>query len=713
MHKVTNTPLRREILLDGLWELSQSETADQHGLWQFTVPVPGLVDLAQPALPEVGVVSELRSFFWYRTHFATPHEPAPLARLKIWKVQFGHSVVLNGTEVGGGSCNFTSACYDVTNELAPAGGENELLIRIGADPTQLPRSVVYGHDFEKLRYIPGIYDSVSLILSGRPAIWSIQVAPNLASESIQLAVECEHVDTEPVRCSYTLTSPDGKILAGEVEQGAGVRPATIPIPRPQPWSPEEPALYRIDISTVGDTACARFGMRDFSFDPVRGQAILNGSTYFLRGTNICFHRFLEDSSREALPWDQTWVRRLFELMKELHWNSFRFCLGFPPEFWYEIADETGFLIQDEYPIWYGPRPELFPKELSADVLANEYRGWMRDRWNHPSVVIWDAQNETVTEKTGAAIRAVRSLDLSDRPWDNGYGAPGRLSDPIEVHPYILQNYMSKPPGDQGPLYDYLTRRRIPDNGPNEFSPRRDGEPYTHPIVNNENVFFWLNRDGTPTGLTRSIYENVGDHTNLTTEDLHAYYYQRIISYWRVHRTSAAVHEFAFLGYSRPGDSDFTSDNFRDVASLALRSTYVSAVRAAFHPIGLMIDRWESFFVPDAEIVVPIRMINDRANAWMGAVVVELAGETGPLPLAEEAVSIAPFGTYAFEVQMRLPGDSGDYLLTAGFADNGESIMHEHRFSIDPLPRLAEPVSGSPSDQYVHSVGGVTKPGDGA
>ena len=42
----------------------------------------------------------------------------------------------------------------------------------------------------------------------------------------------------------------------------------------------------------------------------------------------------------------------------MHWNSIRYCIGFPPELWYDIADEEGFLIQDEFPIWtLGEDPE--------------------------------------------------------------------------------------------------------------------------------------------------------------------------------------------------------------------------------------------------------------------------------------------------------------------------------------------------------------------
>ena len=82
----------------------------------------------------------------------------------------------------------------------------------------------------------------------------------------------------------------------------------------------------------------------------------------------------------------------------MHWNSIRYCIGFPPEFWYDIADEEGFLIQDEFPIWLlGQRRPRIPRPRRS---FPQYTEWMRERWNHPCVVIWDAQNESRTDGDG-------------------------------------------------------------------------------------------------------------------------------------------------------------------------------------------------------------------------------------------------------------------------------------------------------------------------
>ena len=187
----------------------------------------------------------------------------------------------------------------------------------------------------------------------------------------------------------------------------------IPIAKCRLWSPEDPFLYNLSVSTAGDAASTRFGMRTFRCDPRAKRVVLNDKMYFMRGSNVCIYRFFEDAARGDLPWRPDWVRRLHQQFRRMNWNSLRYCIGFPPEFWYDIADEEGFLIQDEFPIWTGDgAPE---KPLAAKIIP-QYTEWMRERWNHPCVVIWDGQNESFTNETGKAICAVRGLDKSQRPW---------------------------------------------------------------------------------------------------------------------------------------------------------------------------------------------------------------------------------------------------------------------------------------------------------
>ena len=72
-------------------------------------------------------------------------------------------------------------------------------------------------------------------------------------------------------------------------------------------------------------------------------------------------------------------------------------------------------------------------------MIRQYKDWMRDNWNHPSVAVWDANNETKDDMFGdKIIPAVRALDLSNRPWENSYNPPAGPNDPVEDHPYLMQ-----------------------------------------------------------------------------------------------------------------------------------------------------------------------------------------------------------------------------------------------------------------------------------
>ena len=46
---------------------------------------------------------------------------------------------------------------------------------------------------------------------------------------------------------------------------------------------------------------------------------------------------LGDAEAGTLPWAPDWVRELLTTYpRELHWNTFRICVGRAPELWYDI-----------------------------------------------------------------------------------------------------------------------------------------------------------------------------------------------------------------------------------------------------------------------------------------------------------------------------------------------------------------------------------------
>ena len=245
----------------------------------------------------------------------------------------------------------------------------------------------------------------------------------------------------------------------------------IPITDCRLWSPEDPFLYKLEVDS-GERPYQRPGSGCASSGsiPRSGRAMLNGRPYFMRGQQHHALPLLRGRRMQGpVPGTRTGCAALHQRVKEMHWNCLRYCIGFPPEKWYDIADELGILIQDEFPLWHGGNGwSTWPPALKRDELAREYAEWMRERWNHPCVVVWDASNETSSPETAPAVAKVRGLDLSSRPWDNSYMPPQEPGDSFESHPYHFQN-------PQFRFSDLATADPVPQGNPNRQRrpPRRD------------------------------------------------------------------------------------------------------------------------------------------------------------------------------------------------------------------------------------------------
>jgi beta-galactosidase len=343
---------------------------------------------------------------------------------------------------------------------------------------------------------------------------------------------------------------------------------TIDVKELRLWSPSNPNLYVLETRIGEDMLSTRFGMRDFRFDTRTKQAYLNGKPYYLRGSNITLHRFFDDDQCGDKPWDKEWVRKLLvEWPKEFNWNSFRFCIGPVPDFWLDIADEAGLIIQNEFFIW--PYHQYWDTvEIKKQVVE-----WMEDNWNHPSVAWWDICNETDTEALRSIIRQVRHLDLSDRAWDNGYGLPVGEHDPVEDHHYNISW-----DGWKFNEYDQKVAAKTT-NSPH---------PTAHAPVLNEYGWLWLTRNGDPTLLTKRVYDSIAEgYSNEERIELAAYLLGMETEYFRAHRNYAGVLHFTFL--TGNFKNVITGDLFSDIGSLAIHEPYLEYLTEAFKPLGVYLN----------------------------------------------------------------------------------------------------------------------------
>ena len=151
------------------------------------------------------------------------------------------------------------------------------------------------------------------------------------------------------------------------------------------WSPDNPKLYPVRVSTDTDSVGDRIGFRSIE---TRGTDILlNGKPIFLRG--ICIHE--ESPLRGGRAFSDDDARMLLTWAKELGSNFVRLAHYPHNEHMTRLADEMGIMVWSEIPVYWTvlwDNPETFVNarnQLGENIT--------RDK-NKASVILWSVANET-------------------------------------------------------------------------------------------------------------------------------------------------------------------------------------------------------------------------------------------------------------------------------------------------------------------------------
>ena len=341
---------------------------------------------------------------WFKRSFqAVPMEDYRTL-LYFGAVNYDSRVWVNGKEAGHHIGGFTPFNYDITDLLKE--GENIVIVKVDNKrhaedvPTQIFDWWNYGGITRDVRLVkvPAVYlEDYSLELSrkeeGKRKEMTFSAKLNKA--------EAGH--------SVTLSIPELKIKKTFTTDATGhVQCSMFNVQSKalQLWSPENPKLYRVDISLDTSTFSDEIGFR--TIETRDKQILLNGKPIFLKGISI--HNEKPNGGGRANSVED--ARTLLSWAKELGCNFVRLAHYPHHEEMVREAEKMGILVWSEIPVywtiaWKNPKTYENAQNQLRDMILRDH--------NRANVIIWSIANETPHSKErdtflGNLAKYARSLD---------------------------------------------------------------------------------------------------------------------------------------------------------------------------------------------------------------------------------------------------------------------------------------------------------------
>ena len=339
---------------------------------------------------------------WYRRLFT----PEKIREGKRYFLYFGaanyESVVgLNGEILGSHKGGYTPFNFEVTGKLAD--GRNSLVVLV--DNTRR-REDVPTVNFDWWNY-GGITRSVYLVETPETFIrdYRIGLAPGSRTRIEGWAQLDGSQAAQKVTVSIPALGAEIEVVADATGFAAFSFDADLEL-----WTPENPVLYPVILSSETDEVRDRIGFRTIE---TRGsQVLLNGAPVLLRGVSI--H---EESPRDAggRAWREEDARQTLRWALDMNCNFVRLAHYPHSETMVRLAEEMGLMVWSEIPVywtidWLNPETYANAENQLAENIT-------RDK-NRANVIIWSVANETPVEADGRMdflsrlIRTARSLDGS-------------------------------------------------------------------------------------------------------------------------------------------------------------------------------------------------------------------------------------------------------------------------------------------------------------
>lgn len=395
-------------------QLKRESFLSLNGVWQvngqsITIPFPPQSRLS-------GWQGEVPDILEYSRSFTLPEgfkKTSDRIRLHFGAVDQIAEVYLNDRLVTRHEGGYLPFHADVTDHLM--SGENRLTVR--AIDT-LSRDYPYGKQSKKrggMWYTPvsGIWQSVWLEAVPEKPIERIEIVPDL--QGITLTVVCAITE-----CRIEIPGIPQRTIPTN-------QPVRIEIPSPILWTPENPHLYPLTVSTGDDCAESYFALRTVSIKEIEGKPriLLNDQPIFLNG--VLDQGYFEGGL--FLPASPDGYEADILRMKELGVNLLRKHIKIEQEAFYYACDRLGMLVMQDMvntggysyifdtvlpTVGFQFRPDRCAhaeKDPAKAFFTRHCLDTVRRLSGHPSIISWCIFNEGWGQfNSDEHYELIRSLD---------------------------------------------------------------------------------------------------------------------------------------------------------------------------------------------------------------------------------------------------------------------------------------------------------------
>lgn len=277
---------------------------------------------------------------FYRRHISIPGEwVGSRVALNIEAADYECVVLADGAPIG----THTGGYLPFSVELPQGRPEIDLVIAV-RDPGPEGRQQ-YGKQSRSPGGIwytatSGIWGTVWMEPLPDTAITAVSATTPPSLDALEVTVTTE----VPAGVEIRVELPDGGQVTATGRSGGPVR---LTIPDPRPWSPDDPHLYPLTVSTAHDEVTSYAGLRTVGIGPIPGAPADERPAILLNGTPLFLNAPLDQGywpeSGLTAPADEA---LLFDLtsMRDLGFNGVRKHIKVESRRFYHHADRLGMLV---------------------------------------------------------------------------------------------------------------------------------------------------------------------------------------------------------------------------------------------------------------------------------------------------------------------------------------------------------------------------------